>query len=55
MYLVAWQTTWNSPEVRTRLRKAEISIHSCAKRICPKRLASTPTNLTPGERSDLGA
>ena len=24
-----------------------------AKRICPKRLASTPTNLTPGERSDL--
>ena len=24
-----------------------------AKRICPKRLASTPTNLTPGGRSDL--
>ena len=55
MYLVAWQTTWNSPEVRTRLRKAEISIHSCAKRICPKRLASTPTNPPPGARSDLGA
>ena len=39
--------------MRTRVRKAEIWIHSCAKRICPKRLASTPTNLTPGERSDL--
>ena len=48
-----WQLTWNSPDVRTRVRKAEIWIHSCAKRICPKRLASTPTNLTPGERSDL--